>query len=69
MNATPRNVVNGSQPDPLFVAYIDAEAEAADALESLEQARKQLNAATLHHRQAVGRRAIAQCWWTLGARP
>lgn len=64
--ATPRPVVSASQPHPLYLAALEAKDEAAAALAALEAARRQLNAATHRHRQAVARAAIADCRWTLG---
>lgn len=64
--ATPRPIVFRSEPDPLWLAKIEAADEAKAALKALEEARRALNLATHRHHQAVANAALTECKWYLG---
>ncbi len=65
MNDTPRNVVNGSQPHPIYLAHLSASDEADAARAAVKAARRQLKAATRRHEMAIAASTMAQCAWIL----
>ena len=66
----PKPVVSNGQPDPLFLATLEAEDEANRAAAALERARRrrldaerELQDAELSHYRAVGKATFARCKW------
>ena len=65
-----RTVVLDGQPDPLYLAHLEAQEEARQARIGLIRARRQLEDAQARIAQAAASAALAECRWTLrGAKP
>lgn len=65
MNTAPRNVVNGSQPHPLYILALEARDEADAARAALKAARRQLKVATRRHELTSGAALLADLVWQL----